>query len=101
MTIEQLKLHMMDDFKMKLMGQREGKQKATNNDDDGIFSDDCKENEQFFRAMNEKEKIYHIEELWRRCYIKSKASQQVLTFFNDLSRKIQLFGVSNGLEQIK
>ena len=94
---------MMDEFKNKVkLGLIAAKNpQGHGKKDDGIESDDCKDNENIFKLMNTKEKMYHLEDLWRRCFIKARASQQVLTFFNDLSRKIQLFGVLNGLEQIK
>lgn len=50
--------------------------------------------------MSTEERLEHVKELWKKALIKSKAAASVLTFFGDLSRKIYLFGVSNGLEQI-
>ena len=51
--------------------------------------------------MEPVERIDHIKMLWRRAHIKAKAGASVLRFVDDLQRKIYLFGVSGGLNQIE
>ena len=38
--------------------------------------------------------------LWKKAFIKAKGGADILRFFNDLSRKIYLFGVSNNIADI-
>ena len=49
--------------------------------------------------LNEKEE--HMQKLWKTAFLKGRAAARVITFFNDLSRKIYLFGVSKGLDEIQ
>jgi hypothetical protein len=51
--------------------------------------------------MDDAEREEHIQMLWKKAYIKARAGSDVLRFFTDLSRKIYLFGVSKGLEEIE
>lgn len=39
--------------------------------------------------------------LWKKSHIKARAGANILRFFNDLVRKIYLFGVSKGFNQIE
>jgi len=42
-----------------------------------------------------------LQALWKKTHIKAKAGANVVRLFNDLARKIYLFGVSKGLTQIE
>lgn len=66
-----------------------------------ISSIDCEDNEADFFMMEDEERKTHMIGLWRRAYLKGRAGGRVIRFFNDLSRKIYLFGVSKNLEQIE
>lgn len=51
--------------------------------------------------MGHFEKQDYIREMWKKTYIKSRASVHILRLFNDLSRKIYLFGISKNLNEIQ
>eukprot|EP00347_Sterkiella_histriomuscorum_P004721 403359363 len=69
--------------------------------DSVISSDGCEENSRLFKQMDTKEKQDHLQQLWKKSHIKARAGASVLRLFNDLARKIYLFGVSNGFNQIE
>ena len=54
-----------------------------------------------FDLMGDEDKRGHVINLWKKAYIKSKAGAQLIRFFEDLSSKIYLFGVSKKLEEIE
>lgn len=66
-----------------------------------ISTEECEDNEAIFKLMDDQEREDHIITLWRKALIKGKAGASILRFFNDLSRKITLFGVSRRLEEIE
>jgi hypothetical protein len=51
--------------------------------------------------MADEEKELHVLNLWKRLYSKARGGSLILRFFNDLSRKIYLFGVSKRLEEME
>eukprot|EP00347_Sterkiella_histriomuscorum_P001398 403372187 len=106
MTIQELKELMLKDYELEKRRKKkkdlQNQIKINQNDDaENISSDDCKENQSFFRVMDLDEREEHMIKLWRQAYLKGRAGARVITFFNDLSRKIYLFGVSKNLEEIQ
>eukprot|EP00347_Sterkiella_histriomuscorum_P010858 403374655 len=69
--------------------------------DEDISSDDCEDNEIVFKQMNAKEKLNHVQFLWKDAWIKAKAGVNIIRFFEILSRRFYLFGVSKGVDQIE
>jgi hypothetical protein len=51
--------------------------------------------------MDDFERDIHVQNLWKKAYLKARAGSQVIHFFDDLNRKIYLFGVSKKLEEIE
>ena len=43
--------------------------------------------------MDPDEKKEHLKELWKKALLKSRAGSQIINLFNDLHKKILLFGV--------
>lgn len=102
MTIEELKDIMLKENEYQRQRKKQDLQQKIKDskDPDVISSDDCKENQSFFRVMDVEEKEEHMIKLWKMAFLKGRAGARVLTFFNDLARKIYLFGVSKNLEEI-
>lgn len=70
-------------------------------DESNISSADCEDEQAIFKYMADEEKELHVLNLWKRLYSKARGGSLILRFFNDLSRKIYLFGVSKRLEEME
>eukprot|EP00347_Sterkiella_histriomuscorum_P013799 403363320 len=122
-NIEDLRLQIMDEKKKYKEGRRIFRQmtiqqsseqnksrwncfqscKRNYNDDDSsagsISSNECEDNARYFKKMNEQQKVKHMQKQWQTAYIKSKAGSQILNFFSDLQRNINIFGIQNAFEE--
>lgn len=66
-----------------------------------ISSIDCEDNEADYFMMEDEERKTHIIGLWRRAYHKGMAGGTLIRLFNDLKRRIYLFGISKHMDQIE
>ena len=72
--------------------------KRREGNDSQILSDDCLSEQEEFKAMGPEEKKMHLTKLWGIAHSKGRAGNSVLRMFNELNKKIQLFGISRNLE---
>eukprot|EP00347_Sterkiella_histriomuscorum_P023172 403335679 len=70
-------------------------------EDSDISSDDCEDNLIQFRLMTSQQQKNQVNDLWKRGFLKARAGVHVINLFSDLTRKIQLFGVSRGLADLQ
>ena len=66
-----------------------------------ISSDDCVENATVFQFLLYKQRVRHMEAMWRKAFIKSKAAGQFIKFIRDIQDKIYLLGIAHNIKDHK
>ena len=58
-----------------------------------ISSDECVENATVFQFLLYKQRMRHMEAMWRQVFLKAKAAGQFIKFIRDIQDKIYLLGI--------
>ena len=66
-----------------------------------ISSDECVENATVFEFLLYKQRMRHMESMWRKVFSKAKAAGQIVKFIRDMQDKVYLLGISFNIKDKK